>query len=135
MFSDSVSKVMSKNYGQGWSAEELQKLRKDVCAFKYKFVNPFLSICTFGLRALKYHLLDHLIEGPLSFGGIFSLNASPFEHFNTSIKASYRNTSKLHAPRKGETKFGLDQMQTSAARKMLAEKWFLQAFLVKKHYA
>lgn len=62
MYSDTMSKVLSLNYGQGWSEAELEALRKYLFAFIHRVVTILLPICTSGLLTPKFHLLDHLME-------------------------------------------------------------------------
>lgn len=62
MYSNIVSKIVSRNYGRGCTVAELETLRKNVCAFKHQVLNMFLLACTSGLCILKFHILDHLIE-------------------------------------------------------------------------
>lgn len=89
MYSDMVSRVVSQNYVQGWSVEELEKLRRDFRAFKHMVVNMFSSVFSSRLFTLKFHLLDHLVEDISRSGGISAMDASPYKQFNTTMKSHY----------------------------------------------
>lgn len=67
MYFNIVFKVVSPNYGQGWSVAELETLSDDVCEFKHKVVNLILPVAAFGLVTLKFQLLDQMLEEMLMF--------------------------------------------------------------------
>lgn len=65
---------------------------------------------------LKFHFLDHPIKTILRFGVKSVWDASPYKQLNTSIKASYCQTSKRYAMCMNEKVFGLDQMQSNVPK-------------------
>lgn len=56
-----------------------------------------LKHCDRGVITLKCHLLDHLLDDLERFGTVLVLSASPYAHFNLTVKQSYASTCKsLH---------------------------------------
>lgn len=60
MRSEIVSSALSQSYGRGWSVAELEEVCKVVYALKHKDEHMLLTVSTFGLFTVKFHLLDHL---------------------------------------------------------------------------
>ena len=59
--------------------------------------------CSRGFITLEMHLLDHLVVDLERFGSLGVLSASPFEHYNSSIKKAYSATSKRLLTRTADT--------------------------------
>lgn len=75
------------------------KIKADMMCLKKEMIEIFHEQYDSSLCALKFHLLDNVVEDLKIFGNLTIPNASPFEHYNIHIKRSYRETSKQHSTR------------------------------------
>lgn len=116
MYFNLVYKVTSQNCGRGWCGRELSRLPKDIYASKQSVVN-ILPICTSGFFTMILHVQDHLVADILRFGAVSAFDASPFEEFETSIKATYRRSRKWRPTRMDRMVWSLARQQLSAPRK------------------
>lgn len=95
--------LLYDNTSTGWSRDMIADITHRISLLKSKCVHTFEKHCEHGIHTLKFHLLDHVVEDLSKFGGLNILDASPYEHFNTFFKQSYRSTSKRIATRMDET--------------------------------
>lgn len=85
IYSDMVYEVMSQNYDPGWCRIELNRLHKDVYAFKFLIVDISSPACTSQLVTLTFHPLDHLVADASRFGGVSALDTSRYSNSSTKL--------------------------------------------------
>ena len=117
-YTDLVNRLMTDNFGEGWSAADFSDMQKEVSAFKEDISKLFGPHCKTGLQTLKFHLLDHMVLDLERFGSLRVLSASPYEHFNLFVKQAYNSTSKRIPTRTKET---VARLQTALKRQKVRQ--------------
>ena len=114
LYTDIILSIRTENFNRCWTAQDLSNLKSSISHFKKMASYIFSPHCSRGFITLKMHLLDHLVDDLERFGSFGVLSASPFEHYNSSIKKAYSATSKRLLTRTADT---IKQLDISLVRK------------------
>ncbi len=77
-----------------WTSTELDKLKFSIKLFKDKAVKVLGPYQTSGLKIIKFHMLDHVIEDIKKLGSLSVASGNLFEFSHILFKDLYKTTSK-----------------------------------------
>lgn len=78
-YSKPILSMSTDNSRKGWSPRRLMELKDCMQKFKRSIVKTFSDHCSSGLCILKFHLLDHVLEGWWTFCTLSVPDTSLFE--------------------------------------------------------
>lgn len=102
-YSEIVADVMGDMGQWAWSNKGIMNLEGRVKVLKRVLIETFDERCDSELYTLKYHVLDHMLEGIQNFGTLSFLESILYEHLNVHTKQVYRITSQRTQTRMTET--------------------------------
>lgn len=93
MYSDLLFTCLWK---KKWTKLDLDSLDGKISTFKELCIDTFQQHHPSGLRTLKFHLLNHLVNDIAETGGLQHVEAGTYESAHKSFKRHYKQTSMRH---------------------------------------
>jgi len=93
LYSDLINHLLFNENNQDWPHSRESDISTIIKVFKSTASNLFGTLEDLNLFTLKFHNLDHIAEDVARFGDLSLLDASPYEHFNFTLKQFIRMTS------------------------------------------
>lgn len=117
IYTEMVNYFLSDHSETACTAEELASLRSEISRVKTVVGRPFAPHCSSGLFALRFHLLNHVMESLGRSGCLSSTNAAPFECCSVPIKKGYRMTARQYSKRTYETVHNISEAPEKVGRR------------------